>query len=93
MNCSSRRVNYNATLDFISTFRTTNLHFNAHIYRSPNKRMLETPDSNPHTATELAKKFRELYLKEWQDAYDEICKTFGPERTVRHLLWIVTVHI
>lgn len=58
--------------------------------RSPNKRMLETPDSNPHTATELAKKFRELYLKEWQDAYDEICKTFGPERTVRHLLWIVT---
>ena len=53
--------------------------------------MLETPDSNPHTATELAKKFKELYVKEWQDAYDEICKTFGPEKTVRHLLWIVTV--
>ena len=61
--------------------------------RSPSKRMLETPDSNPHTATELAKKFRELYVKEWQDAYDEICKTFGPEKTVRHLLWIVTVQL
>lgn len=50
----------------------------------------ETPDYD-HRPSELARKFKDLYSNEWTDAYDEICKDFGSEKTVRHLLWIVTV--
>lgn len=51
---------------------------------------METPDFDQRPS-ELARRFKELYSNEWTDAYDEICKDFGSEKTVRHLLWIVTV--
>ncbi|KAH3833564.1 hypothetical protein DPMN_106875 [Dreissena polymorpha] len=50
---------------------------------------VETPDFDQRPS-ELARRFKELYSNEWTDAYDEICKDFGSEKTVRHLLWIVT---
>ncbi|XP_045204350.2 uncharacterized protein LOC123557131 isoform X2 [Mercenaria mercenaria] len=55
----------------------------------PQSRHSETPDYD-NRPSELARKFKELYSHEWTDAYDEICKDFGSEKTVRHLLWIVT---
>ena len=58
--------------------------------RSGQSRHMETPDYDQRPS-ELARRFKDLYNHEWTDAYDEICKDFGSERTVRHLLWIVTV--
>lgn len=52
----------------------------------------ETPDVD-YRPSEIVKKFKDVYTNEWADAYDEICKDFGSEKTVKHLLWIVTVHI